>query len=536
MKQRRRMGLNQGWCVLAAIVRCAAACRMTLNGLLMLSTLVRWQVPAEAMAGGPPAQPSRNDAANKVVVEQSRTSLLKAVDYYAQQVARHGGYVYFTSEDLMRRWGEGETGPDTIFVQPPGTPAVGEAFLLAYQATNEPRCLEAAVAAADALVAGQLESGGWAQAIHFSPPASGRWGHYRHRKGGKDNRSSLDDDQTQSALRFLMRIDREQQFRHPAIHEAVEYGLNRLLAAQFPNGGFPQGWVAAAPDWPVQPASYPTGDWKTDGRVKNYWDFYTLNDGLAGSMAETLILASDIYQQPRYREAVERLGQFLILAQMPDPQPGWCQQYNDQMQPIWARKFEPPAIAGAESQDVMRTLLRLASFTGDREYLVPIERALPYFRSQCVLPDDQLARFYELHSNRPLYLNRQYQLTYETTDLPSHYSWMQTSRLESIARDVERARNGSLLPPSSPKPVEVKDVQAILTDLDPQGRWMSVYQGEKLVGQPKFERGFRFLSSEVFVGNVSQLSRFLLAQAVATQPGKPVLDPGPEATPGLSGR
>ena len=30
--------------------------------------------------------------------------------------------------------------------------------------------------------------------------------------------------------------------------------------------------------------------------------------------------------------------------QMPDPQPGWAQQYDYDMRPMWARKFEPAAI------------------------------------------------------------------------------------------------------------------------------------------------------------------------------------------------
>ena len=50
---------------------------------------------------------------------------------------------------------------------------------------------------------------------------------------------------------------------------------------------------------------------------------------------------------------------FLLLAQLPEPQPGWAQQYNIEMEPEWARKFEPPAVTGGESQKVIATLLTL---------------------------------------------------------------------------------------------------------------------------------------------------------------------------------
>ena len=92
--------------------------------------------------------------------------------------------------------------------------------------------------------------------------------------------------------------------------------------------------------------------------------------------------------------ALKKLGDFLILAQMPDPQPGWCQQYSYEMVPIWARKFEPAAVTGWESQDVMETLMLIARRTGDAKYLEPIPRALAYFQKS-LLPDGQVARFYE---------------------------------------------------------------------------------------------------------------------------------------------
>ena len=93
-------------------------------------------------------------------------------------------------------------------------------------------------------------------------------------------------------------------------------------------------WQRPAADQPVVPAKHPDYDWKTEGRVKNYWDYYTLNDGLAETVCDTLIAAHETYGDARYKAALAKLGDFLILAQMPGPQPGWCQQYSYEMVPI----------------------------------------------------------------------------------------------------------------------------------------------------------------------------------------------------------
>ena len=89
--------------------------------------------------------------------DQAEAILKKAATYYRTQVASHGGYVYHYSPDLSRRWGEGVATADQIWVQPPGTPTVGMAYLAAYKATGDKFYLEAATAAAEALIYGQLE-------------------------------------------------------------------------------------------------------------------------------------------------------------------------------------------------------------------------------------------------------------------------------------------------------------------------------------------------------------------------------------------
>jgi len=395
-------------------------------------------------------------------------------------------------------------------VQPPGTPAVGLALLRAYEATQDEAVLKAARDAAEALIYGQLKSGGWRNAVDFDPQGK-LTALYRNGRGKAKgaNTSTLDDGSTQTALLFLMRLDQATKFEDAKLHEAAKFGLDSLLAAQFPNGAFPQVWTGPAAKQPVKPARYPDYDWRTENRIKEYWNLYTLNDQLAGDVTDTLLAAHAIYDDEKTLAAVRRLGDFLILAQMPDPQPAWAQQYNYDMEPCWARKFEPPAMTANESQDVLETLMTISEKTGDRKYLAPIPKALAYLKT-CLLPDGQLARFYELRTNKPLYMDRNYQLTFDDGDVPTHYGWKGKSRLESIEKRYNDLLAGKP-PRAARRTIKPDDARRIVDALDAEGRWVTTFAGEPLTGQPKFRSGDQYISSETFIKNVERLADFVAA-------------------------
>lgn len=469
---------------------------MTRSRIFCLSLVVCWVF----VVGRIHAQQVSSDLRS-----EASQALQKAATYYHAKVASHGGYVYYYSVDLQERWGEGKASPDTIYVQPPGTPTVGMAYLNAYAATGDRFYLDAAREAAEALVYGQLRSGGWTQVIEFSQAE--QIGKYRDRSG-RERHSSLDDGQTQSALQMLIRADQELDFKHADIHEAAAYGLTALLEAQFPNGAFPQVWTGPVDSKPVVKASFPEYDWKTEGRIKNFWDYYTLNDNLAGTVSDTLITAHQVYKDEKFKDALEKLGDFLILAQMPEPQPGWCQQYNYEMIPIWARKFEPPAITGFESQDALETLIKISRYTGQDKYLEPIPRALAYFK-RSLLADGTVARYYEFKTNRPLYVDSKYLLTYDGSSAPTHYGWKQRARFVEIEKAYQDAKRGVGVAGSRSTEELENAVRRIIGELDDEGRWITTYSGERLVGQPKFRPSFRFISSDIFSRNVGILSDYI---------------------------
>jgi PelA/Pel-15E family pectate lyase len=446
--------------------------------------------------------------------DQARSALRRAVKFFRESVATEGGYLWQYSADLTLREGEGKATASQIWVQTPGTPRVGQAYLDAYRHTGDSYLLEAARSAAAALVRGQLRSGGWDYRVEFDDQRRER---YAYRVDPARSRARdvtvLDDDNTQSALRFLMQLDRELQLRDQVIHECVTYALEHLLAAQYPNGAWPQRY-SAPPDpaaFPVLKANYPDS-WSREFTKPAYAAYYTLNDNTLADMISTMLLASGIYGEPRYRAAAQRAGDFLILAQMPAPQPAWAQQYNPQMQPAWARKFEPPSITGGESQGVMRVLLELYRVTGEQRYLQPIPRALAYLR-ESQLPDGRLARFYELKTNRPLYFTTDYQLTYDDGDMPTHYAFIVSSQLKSIQQGYERAV-GSPWEPPAPQPLSTKPVRnerharrvrAAIAALDERGGWVEP-------GQLRYQDGpadSRIIRCRTFVENIRLLSQYI---------------------------
>ena len=468
------------------------------------------------LAIGVVADATRASAQSVPSDSQAIAVMKKAAEYYRGKVARHGGYVYYYSPDLGRRLGEGLAEADQIWVQEPGTPTVGTAYLRAFQATGDRFYLDAAVETAEALIHGQLQSGGWTNAIDFNP-AGTRSALYRNGKGNRKGRnfSSLDDGITQSSLQFLMQLDQEVRFQNKQVSEAVSVGLSALLAAQFPNGAFPQGWdeeLKKVDKDPAKVAGYPPYDWRTEGRIKEYWDMYTINDGVALNVSETLMMAHRIYKDEKYADALKRLGKFLIKAQMPAPQSGWAQQYNYDMQPIWARRFEPAAISGRESEETVVALMKIAFHLKDKRMLGPVPAAIDYLqRSQ--LPDGKLARYYELKTNKPLYMERngkEYTLTHDDSKLPSHYGWKNDSRVASLKEAWKSIQEGRGLPdPVIPSSEAKPSVEQIISSLDDQGRWVSTYAGEGLIGQPKFREGEEYINSAVFSRNLTILSESL---------------------------
>lgn len=418
------------------------------------------------------------------------TAMKKAVTYATQHLARNGGYA--SSYDKDGKIGEVEHGesPTIISIQPPGTTTMGLAMLRAWRATCDELFLKAARDAAGALIQSQLASGGWDSDFDFAPDKVKRY-HLRSQwdagdrdTGKRRNSTTLDDNKTQSALMLLLEVANEPAFKgDTALQQSKKAAFDALLAAQASNGAWPQQFSGPAdPSAPVVKASYPES-WSRTFPAAKYTSYFTLNDGNLSEIAKVLTRAHELEKDPRYLVALKKLGDFFLLAQMPEPQPVWAMQYDHDMHPAWARKFEPPSVTAYESLEAMETLHDLYVLTGDKKYLAPMQAALAWFE-RSKLPDGTHARFYELRTNKPLFFVKDtYELTYDDGNLPTHYSF-KDERQEEVDRFKRRLAEPreqlqqQLAGPQTPKEWAKRargaadKARRAAESLDSEGRWL----------------------------------------------------------------
>jgi hypothetical protein len=534
--------------------------------------------------------------AEAILREQARAALRKAVEFYRTRVATEGGYHFAYAEDLSYGRSEMSEGPTRVEIQREGTPLVGLAYLDAHAATGDAYYLDAARDVARALVKGQYCSGGWDYYIEFDPSKRAQFP-YRADGGcasraatNPERPTTLDDNVTQAAVRVLMRVDRELGFKDAPIHQAARFALDSLVKAQYPNGAWPQRYsqFPAPADFPVRRASY-AASWERKWPGASYYTHYTFNDNSIVDAMDAMLEAARIYNEPRYLASAEKGGEFILLAQMPEPQPGWAQQYDRDMHPAWARQFEPPSITGGESQSALRALLLLYRETGNRKYLEPLPRALAYYkrsmlpevanpseirRRTCPAKTPCVARFYELQTNRPLYITKGtrvtaagqgvvnvdgYELSYSDASVITHYAVLTSGAgFEAIERELNAVQKGDAASLRRPERLrglspwaearaagtaaDPARVRAAIDALDARGAWIeegtigrsnrivSVLAGSELVvtlsGKPLAMKENdtlevfsgsepprqRIIRSRTFVENIGLLSAYLAAR------------------------
>jgi hypothetical protein len=369
------------------------------------------------------------------------------------------------SVDLKERYGEAlyeEAKATEIWIQPPGTPSVGECFLRAYRITGEEQYLTAATDAARALAWGQRTAGGWDHRVDVA---------HLERKSitaiRKDGRCTFDDNITQGALSFLMSMDAV--INEPWLSEAIELGLKHMMKSQFENGAWPQ--------W------YPL--------IGDYHDYYTFNDNSINDCIKVMLKAHKIYGKDEYLQTARRGGDFIILSQLPPPQSGWAQQYSHDLKPAWARSFEPPGVCSAATVRNIQTLVDLYLYTKDNRYLESIPSAFEWL-DKSKIGDNKWARLYEEGTNKPVYGDREdgYKLHYDYEKISEYertsYAWQGEygfnvvtayhNDVKSLGADSyiakrdkeltpdERKRNADLMEP------EIKTILAGITD---KGCWIN---------------------------------------------------------------
>lgn len=288
----------------------------------------------------------------------------------------------------------------------------------AWFASNE------AQAMANSVIQYQSSQGGWPKSTDLAkPPLTAS--DIPPEGGGRAN--SLDNDATTLPMEFLAKIIQA--------HDDEKYktsfyrGLDYLFAAQYPNGGWPQ-------FWPLRGDKYYSRITYNDGAMirvmnllkgvasgKGYYDFVT--ESYQKKAAAAVELGLDCILKTQIREK----GELKV----------WCAQHDEKtFEPAWARAYEPPSFSGSESVDIIRFLMSIDN--PSKEVIAAIEGGVKWFKSVAILgvrlerklnPDGRTerylvpdpnsprlwARFYELGTNRPLFLDRDSKFRYKFEEI-----------------------------------------------------------------------------------------------------------------------
>lgn len=276
--------------------------------------------------------------------------------------------------------------------------------------------------------------------------------------------NTFDNQATTLPLAFLARMTTATS--DPAYAAAFQRGLDYVLAAQYPNGGWPQ--------------YYPLRG--------GYHDHITFNDD---AMARVLTLLQDVAagrepygfveaaQRARAAAAVSRGIDVILKSQV--FQDGkltvWCAQHDTvTLAPAWARKFEPPSLSGSESVGIVRFLMSID--TPSPEVAVAIEGALAWFERSAIRdvhleaytnaqgqPDRRLtpapgadplwARFYDLKTNAPIFMGRDSVAHADLADIERErrmgYTYIGTWPRTLLA-NARLTNQASIKPPQSRRP------------------------------------------------------------------------------------
>ncbi|MGO9470634.1 MAG: pectate lyase [Isosphaeraceae bacterium] len=306
-------------------------------------------------------------------------------------------------------------------------------------------------AIADNVIRWQSPQGGWPKNTDLAarPPAPKALAESLGRGGA----NTIDNGATTTPMRFLALI--VQAKGDSRCRAAFDRGVDYLLGAQYPNGGWPQ-------YFPLRKGYYSHITYNDDAMVNV---LTVLRDAAAGKPPYDFV---DPSRRARAAAAVARGIDCILRTQI--RQDGkltsWCAQHDETtLKPAWARNFEPPTLSGGESVGIVRFLMEIERPTP--EIVAAIEGAIAWFqavaihgvrleeftgadakRDKRVVADPAAqpiwARFYELGTNRPVFTGRDRVVRYALSEIEHErrngYSYCVTSPATLLDKDYPRWR------------------------------------------------------------------------------------------------
>lgn len=262
-------------------------------------------------------------------------------------------------------------------------------------------------------------------------------------KAKSQNHTTFDNSTTYTHVEYLADVYTATKIEK--YKEGCLKGINFMLKAQFPNGGWPQ--------------YYPLEE--------NYSRHITYNDGAMLGVLATMKKIKDnapsfsfVPQEIRIkaRQAYDKGLECVLKTQIISKGrlTAWCQQYDEvTLKPAWARAYEMPSICNGESVDIVMMLMSLEN--PDKRIIESVQSAIKWFEKSKILntrvktiqaPPEQTpykintidkvvvtdnsappiwTRFYEIDSERPLFSDRNSKLLYSMAEVSrerrSGYGW-----------------------------------------------------------------------------------------------------------------
>jgi PelA/Pel-15E family pectate lyase len=306
---------------------------------------------------------------------------------------------------------------------------------------------------AETILSFQTPSGGWSKHVDMrgGPRAPGQ--SFFSETDQWQYIATLDNNATTSQLRFLARADSAAP--DPRVRAAFLRGVGYLLAAQLPNGCWPQ-------VWPLQ---------------GGYHDAATFNDDAIANAAALLHDVADggfpfvpAAQRARASAAFDRAIECVLAAQVVvgGRRTIWGQQHDPlTLAPTHARSYEPASLATKESAGVMRLLMALPR--PDARAVAAVHAAAAWFRANAIHgyaydfdtgrraepgAGPLWARMAEIGTDRPIFSNRDGVVLYDyerLTDRRTGYGWYSEEPAAALRRYERWARSPSA-GPARPSP------------------------------------------------------------------------------------
>ncbi|MBN1463491.1 MAG: pectate lyase [Paludibacteraceae bacterium] len=370
-------------------------------------------------------------------------TMKQATKFMVDKVSYQGGYVWTYLPDFSRRWGEMEAYKTMIWIQPPGTPSVGNLFLDAYHATGDEYYYQVALLTAGALIKSQHPSGGWHYMHDFAGEKSMKqWYETIGANGWRleefqhyYNNATFDDGGTIEAATLLLRlyVDKQDNSIKTALDKAIQF----VLKSQYPNGGWPQ--------------RYPKTKKHPTKGVPDYTCNITFNDDVAEKNITFLLLCYNQFNDPAILEAIQKGMDNYIKMQLPMPQPGWAMQYTPEGKPSSARTYEPACISTGTTENNLYQLMYFYGLTGEKKFMARIPEAIDWL-DNLHLPDSLIEEnrthpsFVEIGTNKPLYIHRrgsnatngQYYADYHCKNTVCHYRSTRSIDIKSLRKSYNK--------------------------------------------------------------------------------------------------